>query len=93
MTTTNRWPIAIAGVFMQVALGAVCAASAQAGPTLRALHWYHEAMDRLKTTQEKPLDDSDHRARLLCGFTFRRPCKGDIYHAFYSECLALLQNA
>src|ERR1700685_2101451 len=39
MQTTNRWGIAVAGVFMQIALGAVYAWSVFRDPLIRQFHW------------------------------------------------------
>src|ERR1700728_2467752 len=39
MQTTNRWGIALAGVFMQVALGAVYAWSVFRDPLINQFHW------------------------------------------------------
>lgn len=39
MPTTNRWGIALAGVFMQIALGAVYAWSVFRNPLMQQFHW------------------------------------------------------
>ena len=39
MSTTNRWLIAVAGVFMQIALGAVYAWSVFRNPLMARFHW------------------------------------------------------